>query len=217
MIFNAALSSSWIGRLAIVLAVCGVCGVAMPAATVEATVRFERAAPPAVLIWIPEISGWKSATPSVVDQHFEAFHPTIVVAPPGGTVEFHNSDTQQHNVFALDEERGIDTDLGLGAPGTTLSLTVDWPVGSVVKHGCKIHPQMQLWIMALDSPLHAVGELPAGTLEAVVRIPDVPANTHRISLWAPRCEQLTADVPATGLAVMRKGKSVGTLTVRLLP
>lgn len=209
----------WLASITIVMsALSG----SVPAATVEATVRFERAAPPALVVWIPGVTGWKPVVPTVVDQRFEAFHPIIAIAPPGGVVEFHNADAQQHNVFALDAERGIDTDLGLGAPGTILSLTVAWPVGSVVKHGCKIHPQMQLWIMALDSPFHAVGEFADGTLETVVRIPDVPADLHRLSLWAPRCEQLTVELSAVdqqagGQQVFRKGKPVGKLSVRLLP
>ena len=190
-------------------------GNSVPAASIEVTVSFERAAPPAVLVWIPDVSGWKPTAPTVVDQRFEAFHPTIAVAPPGGVVEFINSDTQRHNVFALDAERGIDTDLGLGAPGTTLSLTVSWPVGSVVKHGCKIHPQMQLWIMALDSPLHAVGELPDGALEVTVRIPQVPADTKQITLWAPRCETVTTAIDAEPTPIVRKGKAVGRLTTHL--
>jgi len=198
-------------------AVLVICSAALPAATIEATVRFERAAPPAVVLWIPGVTGWKPASPTVVDQRFEAFHPTIAVAPPGGIVEFHNSDSQQHNVFALDAERNIDTDLGLGLPGATLSLTVAWPSESVVKHGCKIHPQMQLWILALDSPFHAVSDIPSGSLETVVRIPNVPADTRNVTLWAPRCEKMTCEIPTTSRQVIRKGKPVGTLSVRLLP
>ena len=187
----------------------------VPAASIDVTVSFERAAPPAVLVWIPGVTGWKPTAPSVVDQRLEAFHPTLVVAPQGGVVEFHNSDTQRHNVFALDAERGIDTDLGLGAPGTTLSLTVTWPVGSVVKHGCKIHPQMQLWIMALDSPLHAVGALPEGALQVTVRIPQVPADTKQVTLWAPRCETVTTTIDAEPTPIIRKGRAVGRFTAHL--
>ena len=190
-------------------------GSSVAAASIDVTVTFERAAPPAVLVWIPGVTGWKPTAPTVVDQRFEAFHPTIAVAPPGGVVEFHNSDTQRHNVFALDAERGIDTDLGLGAPESILSLAVSWPVGSVVKHGCKIHPQMQLWIMALDSPLHGVGELPAGTLEVTVRIPQVPADTKQVSLWAPRCETVTTIIDAEPTPVLRKGKAVGRFNAHL--
>ena len=190
-------------------------GNTVPAASIDVAVSFERAAPPAVLVWIPDVSGWKPSAPTVVDQRFEAFHPTIAVAPPGGVVEFINSDNQRHNVFALDAERGIDTDLGLGAPGMTLSLTVSWPIGSVVKHGCKIHPQMQLWIMALDSPLHGVGELPAGTLEVTVRISQVPADTKQVTLWAPRCETVTSTIEAEPTLILRKGKAVGRFTAHL--
>ena len=190
----------------------------LPAASIEATVAFTRAAPPAVLVWLPDYHGWKPAGATIVDQHDQAFHPLIAVAATGSVVEFHNADQQQHNVFALDAERGIDTDLGLGGPGSTLSLTVAWPLGTVVKHGCKIHPQMQLWIMALDSPHTAVEELADGALTTTVRLADVPADVRHLSLWAPRCDSLTIDVPSTApTPVMRKGKPVGMLSLRLQP
>ncbi len=186
--------------------------------------RFTRAAPPAVLLWLPGTGPWKPAAevgPTTVEQLAETFTPTIAVVPPGGKVAFHNGDPQQHNVFALDATLGIDTDLGLGAPDSTLMLTTSWPAGSVVKHGCKIHPQMQLWIAVLDTPFYAVSDIPDGTLEAVMRV-TYPSSTTAVpltsvTLWAPRCETLTVKIPSELTPIIRKGKTVGTLSVRELP
>jgi plastocyanin len=205
-------------RLRLVIGLLLLAAGTLPAASLEATVTFARAAPPAVLVWLPDYHGWKPAGATIVDQREQAFRPLIVVAPPGGIVEFRNSDSQAHNIFALDSERGIDTDLGLGAPGSTLSLTVAWPLATVVKHGCKIHPQMQLWIMSLDSPYAAVSELADGALSTTVHLTEIPADARQLRLWAPRCETLTMDLPSAGaMPVVRKGKPVGTLSVRLLP
>jgi plastocyanin len=185
------------------------------AATIDVQVAFERAAPPAVLVWMAEDTSWKPTTPTVVDQRFEAFHPLIAVAAPGGTVRITNSDTQQHNVFALDPERHIDLDLGLGAPGSELSLAVTWPAGGVVRHGCKIHPQMALWVAALTSAYHATSEIPEGELRTTLRLTDVPDGLTRVAVWAPRIEPLEL-APGTA-EVRRKGKVVGSVSVQRLP
>jgi hypothetical protein len=103
----------------------------LSAATIDGTVTYLRGAPPAVLAWLPQDASWKPEKPVIVDQRLEAFSPLIAVAPPNGTIEIRNSDLQQHNVFSIAPE----VDLGLGAPGSTLRLTVAWPAGSVVRHG----------------------------------------------------------------------------------
>lgn len=185
------------------------------AATIEADVTFERGAPPAVLIWLPEDTAWKPTEPVTVDQRDQTFFPTIAVAPPGGTVRFTNSDTQQHNVFAIDDALKIDTDLGLASPGSALSLTVSWPAGAVVRHGCKIHPQMQLWIASLNSAFYTTVAIPDGKLTATLRLEQVPAGLTRVALWAPRIEPV--DTVADSVPLLRRGKPAGTLTVRRLP
>ena len=184
-------------------------------ASVEATVHFERGAPPAVLVWLPQDSSWKPTVPTVIDQRFEAFIPLIAVAPPRGKVEIRNSDLQQHNVFAIDPELNVNTDLGLGAPESILILDVTWPAGSVVRHGCKIHPQMQLWVASLTSAYHAVATIPAGDADVTVRLADVPAGLDRVTLRAPRCEPLEITLDASS-PILRKGKPVGSFSARLV-
>lgn len=204
-------------RLGLLLRLSGMLALVAPMAwsaeTIEATVRFDRAPPPAVLLWVPGDAGWKPDSTIVIDQKDRAFHPQIAVAPTGSTIDIRNSDDQQHNVFSLDP----DVDLGLGQPGSLLHLTVAWPAGTVVKHGCKIHPQMQLWVAALDTPYHAVTELPESALSGIVRIAGVPAERTQAVLWAPRCDQLSVTIPCTDVPVLRKGRPVGTLSVHRVP
>jgi hypothetical protein len=164
-----------------------------------------------VLAWLPQDASWKPQTPIVVDQRFEAFNPSLAVAPPNSTVEIRNSDLQQHNVFSL----APDVDLGLGAPGSTLQLTVAWPAGSVVRHGCKIHPQMQLWVASIASAWHTVTVIPDGTLTANFQLREAPATLTTLSLWSPRGEPLTIPIADGETPIMRKGVAIGSLTVRL--
>jgi plastocyanin len=170
------------------------------------------------MIWLPDDASWKPADPTVIEQRDQTFIPVLAVAPPGGVVQFHNSDPQPHNVFALDPRAGIDCDLGLGDPGSTLTLTVAWPAGTVVKHGCKIHPQMQLWIASLSSAFHAVAVVPTDPARVTLHLADIPATATRLSFWAPRCTPLTVPLnPALIQPILRKNKPCGTLHLIRLP
>lgn len=183
----------------------------LTAATIDGTVTFDRGAPPAVLLWLPGDSGWQPAGPIIVDQKAQAFSPVIAVCQPGGTVTIRNSDTVQHNVFSLDP----DVDLGLGQPASDLTLRVTWPAGSVVRHGCKIHPQMQLWVASLATAHHVVVPFAETALSATFTL-EVPASTERLSFWSPRGEPMEAAVSGT-TPIMRKGKAIGSISVRLQP
>lgn len=184
----------------------------LTAATIEGTVTFERGAPPAVLLWLPGDSSWKPEGPIVVDQRDQAFRPVIAVCPPSGTVVIHNSDTVQHNVFSIDP----DVDLGLGQPASALTLNITWPAGSVVRHGCKIHPQMQLWVASLATAHHVVVPFTETALSATFTLDGVPADTARLSFWSPRGEPMEAAVGAA-TPILRKGKPIGSVSARLLP
>ena len=190
--------------------------VPLAGASLEITCEFTTNPPPAILVWLPEDASWKPSAPLVIDQRDQAFTPLIAVAPPQGIVQFRNSDPQPHNVFALDPKTGIDQDLGLGDPGSILSLTVTWPAGTVVKHGCKIHPQMQLWVASLSSAYHAVATVPSDPARVTVRLADIPATCTQVRFWAPRCAPLTVPLTANQIhPILRKDKPCGSL--RLLP
>ena len=175
------------------------------AATVDGTVTYLRGAPPAVLAWLPQDTSWQPSGPIVVDQRLETFIPIIAVAPPHSAIEIRNSDQQQHNVFSLAPE----IDLGLGAPGSTLRLNVTWPNGSVVRHGCKIHPQMQLWVASIASAWHSVTVIPDGSLTATFRFAKVPTAVTTLSLWSPR--------GAGETPILRKNVAIGTLSLKISP
>jgi hypothetical protein len=183
----------------------------LSAATIEGTVTYLRGAPPAVLVWLPQDASWQPATPIIVDQRQETFMPILAVAPPGSAIEIRNSDQQQHNVFSLAPE----VDLGLGAPGSSLRLNVTWPNGSVVRHGCKIHPQMQLWVASIASAWHTVMIIPEGTLTAAFQLREVPAGLTTLSLWSPRGEPRTSPIADGDSPIMRRDVTIGSLRLRL--
>ena len=185
----------------------------LSAASIDGTVTYLRGAPPAVLVWLPQDASWQPSGPIMVDQRQEAFLPLIAVAPPNSSIEIRNSDQQQHNVFSLAPE----LDLGLGAPGSTLHLNVTWPNGSVVRHGCKIHPQMQLWVASIASAWHTVTVIPEGALSVGFQLREVPTTCTTLSLWSPRGEPLTIPLTNGKTPILRKNAVVGTLTLNLTP
>jgi plastocyanin len=102
-----------------------------------------------------------SQIPQLV-QKDKAFHPSLLVIPAGGKVEFPNHDPFFHNVFSLFDGKRFD--LGLYESGSTQFVQFDKPGISYIF--CNIHPQMSAVVIALNTPYYAVsnsrGEITIG-------------------------------------------------------
>jgi len=83
-----------------------------------------------------------------LEQRDKSFHPSLVVVPVGGKVEFPNRDPFFHNVFSLYEGKRFD--LGLYESGTTRFVQFDRPGISYIF--CNIHAQMSAVVIALNTP-----------------------------------------------------------------
>jgi hypothetical protein len=181
---------------------CGVLlcvGVVLPAATWELTVTPGRLPPPVVIVWAEGLDDWATATATEtkvgvvhVTQRNRTFIPGWAVAPPGGAVHIDNEDDQRHNVFALDPALRIDTDLGLGEPGTTMVFPVTWAAGQVLRAGCKIHPAMRLWIASVPTRHHLAMAWPKvegkDAPQASLTLTEVPASVSHFRVWTPRID-----------------------------
>jgi plastocyanin len=106
----------------------------------------------------PQVS---SQIPQLV-QKDKAFHPSLLVIPAGGKVEFPNRDPFFHNVFSLFDGKRFD--LGLYESGTTQFVQFDKPGISYIF--CNIHAQMSAVVIAVDTPYYAIsngrGEISIG-------------------------------------------------------
>ena len=95
-------------------------------------------------------------------QKDKAFHPSLLVIPAGGKVEFPNHDPFFHNVFSLFDGKRFD--LGLYESGSTQFVQFDKPGISYIF--CNIHPQMSAVVIALNTPYYAIsnsrGEITIG-------------------------------------------------------
>jgi len=83
----------------------------------------------------------KSQIPQLV-QKDKSFHPSLLVIPVGGKVEFPNHDPFFHNVFSLSDVKMFD--LGSYPQGKSKSVQFDKP--GKVEIECAIHPQMHMTV-----------------------------------------------------------------------
>jgi plastocyanin len=92
-----------------------------------------------------------SEIPQLV-QKDKSFHPSLLVIPAGGKVEFPNHDPFFHNVFSLFDGKRFD--LGLYESGSTQFVQFDKPGISYIF--CNIHAQMSAVVIALTTPYYSI-------------------------------------------------------------
>jgi len=131
-----------------------------------------------------------------LEQRDKAFHPSLVVVPVGGKVEFPNNDPFFHNVFSLFEGKRFD--LGLYESGTTRFVRFDRPGISYIF--CNIHAQMSAVVVALSTPYYGVSQA-----SGEVTIANVPPGRYQMQVFhaSARPEDLqsyTREVTVTGEA-----------------
>jgi plastocyanin len=114
-----------------------------------------------------------SQIPQLV-QRDKSFHPSLLVIPAGGKVEFPNHDPFFHNVFSLFDGKRFD--LGLYESGTTRFVQFDQPGISFIF--CNIHAQMSAVVIALATPYYAISD-PRGDL----KFPDVPPGRYELEVF----------------------------------
>jgi plastocyanin len=114
-----------------------------------------------------------SQIPQLVQKN-KSFHPSLLVIPVGGKVEFPNHDPFFHNVFSLFEGKRFD--LGLYESGTTRFVQFDKPGVSFIF--CNIHEQMSAVVIALATPYYAISDA-----RGDVTIPNVPPGRYQLQVF----------------------------------
>jgi plastocyanin len=107
-------------------------------------------------------------------QRDKSFHPSLLVIPVGGKVEFPNHDPFFHNVFSLFEGKRFD--LGLYESGTTRFVQFEKPGISFVF--CNIHPQMSAVVIALATPYYAISDT-----RGEISLPEVPPGRYQMQVF----------------------------------
>jgi plastocyanin len=132
-------------------------------------------------------------------QKDKAFHPSLLVIPVGGKVEFPNRDPFFHNVFSLFEGKRFD--LGLYESGTTRFVQFDKPGISFIF--CNIHAQMSAEVIALATPYYAISNA-----RGELNIPNVPPGRYDVQVFH-------ASVAPDALRALSREITVGPATASI--
>jgi plastocyanin len=160
------------------------------------------------VVWLTPIGSTLSASPQQeipkLIQKDKAFHPSIVVIPVGGKVEFPNHDPFFHNVFSLFEGKRFD--LGLYERGTTRFVQFDKPGVSYIF--CNIHAQMSAVIVALNTPYFSISDM-----RGDINIENVPPGRYELQVFHASVVPEALRALTREVTISRGDTSIGTLSL----
>lgn len=139
-----------------------------------------------------------------LEQRNKAFHPSLVVVPVGGKVEFPNDDPFFHNVFSLYEGKRFD--LHLYESGAAPFVTFDRPGVSFIF--CNIHPEMNAVVIALSTPYYGISGA-----NGEITIPNVPSGRYQMQVF--HASAASADLKAYSREIRVGGGTDSVGEVRL--
>lgn len=143
-----------------------------------------------VAVYIDKIPGKEFPPPekhAVMDQLNLVFVPHVLPVLVGTTVDFVNSDSVLHNVFTPDK-CALKFNLGSYAKGVVKSQLFD-KVGCRAVMLCNVHPEMEAWIVTVETPYYAVTDK-----EGNFTIEDVPPGTYTLKTWHKRKKPIEQEV-----------------------
>ena len=141
--------------------------------------------------------------PQLVQKN-KSFHPSLLVIPVGGKVEFPNRDPFFHNVFSLYEGKSFD--LGLYESGTTRFVQFDKPGISFIF--CNIHAEMSAVVIALATPYYAISDA-----HGDLKFPDVPAGRYQLQMFHSEVPPDALRAAAREITVSREEATLGNFTL----
>lgn len=128
-----------------------------------------------------------------MDQKNLTFIPHVLPVVIGTTVDFLNSDDVLHNVFTP-EKCAEKFNLGTWPKGQTRSYTFKNP-GCISVMLCNVHPEMEGYVLVLDTPYSAVS-----SKDGSYTIKNVPAGKYTLKIWHEKLKgnPVSIEVPDKG-------------------
>jgi plastocyanin len=145
------------------------------------------------VVYVDAIAGKTFPPPQAhekINQQNLVFSPHVLPVLVGTTVDFLNSDTVQHNVFSPDA-CAEKFNLGTWPKGQIRSYT--FKKDCVATLLCKVHPEMEAFVVAVPTPYHAVAKA-----DGSFRIPDVPDGSYAVKVWHPKLKPASKPVSVSG-------------------
>jgi plastocyanin len=135
---------------------------------------------PSVVTLTPVAGGSSEAPeePVVMDQLGLAFLPTTLIAHPGQTVRFTNSETLAHNVHVTRMENDSTVFFADMNPDDRLETRLSAPGGYDVT--CDVHPGMRAVVYVTAAPYATFAEA-----EGSFVLPGVPPGSYEAAVWRP--------------------------------
>lgn len=147
------------------------------------------AKPDQAVVYVEKVPGNFTGARTKIDQQNKVFTPYVLAVVAGTTVEFHNSDNMQHNVFGVGAD---EFDLGNWTKGIVREHTFTKPGEVTIL--CNVHPEMEAYVLVLDNPYFAQPDS-----SGQFRIADVPAGEYVVKAWyRGKTKRQKVQVPATG-------------------
>ena len=145
--------------------------------------------PEHAVVYVEKVPGTFHGASAKMDQHAKVFIPYVLPVVQGTSVEFHNSDSLQHNVFGVGADK-----FNLGSYTQGMARSYAFNKLGEVPILCNIHPEMEAYILVLQNPyftrLDGSGKF---------RIADVPPGEYVVKAWYQgKTKQQNVKVPATG-------------------
>jgi plastocyanin len=137
-------------------------------------------------------------------QKDKSFHPSLVVIPAGGQVEFPNHDPFFHNVFSLFDGKRFD--LGLYESGSTQFVKFDKPGISFIF--CNIHAQMSAVVIALNTPYYAISNV-----RGEIAIANVAPGRYQMHVFHPSVSPEALQAAEREVTVAPGNTFLGTFTL----
>lgn len=161
-----------------------------------------------VVVWLTPIGTavdppQQTEIPKLV-QKDKAFHPSLLVIPVGGKVEFPNRDPFFHNVFSLFEGKRFD--LGLYESGDTRVVQFDKPGVSFIF--CNIHVQMSAVVIAVKTPYYAISNA-----RGELSLPNVPPGRYQLQVFHASVAPETLRTLSREITVAAGDTSLGTFSL----
>lgn len=139
-----------------------------------------------IALYIDEMPDKKFAPPEkhpIADQKGKVFVPRVLPVLVGSSVDFHNSDNFEHNVFSPDGEK-----YNLGNWGMGQKRSYTFKTSGVYTQLCKLHPEMISYVLVVKTPYFAVSDK-----EGNFKIESVPSGTWKLKAWGERLKKAQLD------------------------